>query len=1130
MPSTFFHPQEESEAEMGSFFYDDFYDYGDLDLSVGGLLGGLLGGFGSFFDGFFSYDYDDDYDYYGYYGSYWDDDWDDEYDFTGGDNDTSITVDSYDSMSGLGDLGILGTIFGLLDGSSSLSVNGLFGLLDGLLGDVGDLFGDLYDYESYYGDDDGASFGVIGDVGDLNGLLPSILGLLGNADFTLSVDGGIGDVDGLLSSIVGLLGGDDATVTVDGESTDVGGFFTSILGLFGGDDASGEDGGISDSTAFLTSFLGLLGEDGTTFSVDGEMADAGAFLSSILGLLGNDGAGLSLTVDSELGDTGSFLSSFLTLFGTGDTALTVDTESSDLNGILSSILGGGSGLDLSSILGLLGGSGATLTVGSENPASSGLDLSSILALLGGSGSSLCVEGSTASSGLDLSSILALLGGSGTSTAVEGSTASSGLDLSSILALLGGSGTSSSVEGSTASSGLDLSSILSLLGGSGTSLSVEGSTASSGLDLSSILALLGGSGTSLSVEGSTASSGLDLSSILALLGGSGSSTTIEGSTVASSGLDLSSILALLGGSGTSLNISGSTTGLSNLGNLFSGLAALYNGIANMDNTTGEASWEDLAFLDDLQNVLPNSGTGTSLDLSSILALLGGSGTSTAVEGSTVASNGIDLSSILALLGGSGSSITVDNATSTTPSPTVSAIPSTTGSTQTSDLKALLDALADNNAKLKLDITLTTEDGSTATIQFDGFLSTFLNNLPTTLTVNSSFEDLIAPYYKTTVSVVPTEEFCVLPKPEPDAVAVSWESTLAAAAGNPQSTILENTQFSGGYLVEIATDSAFDGAVRIFTTDTAFDVDGSAGAFAVRATAKGGDFSDDSAEWTSDVNEPRRIVSNGNGVADVFFASAAEGDVWSANYYAQNAITGETAAIDGKNRIRDTFSGSESDANILYLTDAANGDALFMDDVYSEFGDAARLSLIREVRSGAGDDVVDMTAEHFASELAGMTVRGGSGDDVLWGADGGNRLFGDDGADKITGGSGDDVIAGGDGNDTLNGGGGNDVFTFGNDWGADVVTQLAGGSVTLWFAEPESMIRTAELAGNTLFMNATGSSVVMVQGFSLADITVKYGDDGSDEFAALSASGAFLGSTADSVFETQAMRSRGILASL
>ena len=678
--------------------------------------------------------------------------------------------------------------------------------------------------------------------------------------------------------------------------------------------------------------------------------------------------------------------------------------------------------------------------------------------------------------------------------------------------------------------------------------------------------------------------------------------MEGST-AGTGLDLSSILALLGGNGTSLSVSGSTAtnalgalgNLGNIGNLFSGLAALYNGITNMDNTTGDASWEDLAFLDDLEKILPNannstssdltsilgslggsgsgldlasilallggSGTGTAisgttagsgLDLASILALLGGSGTGTAISGTTAGSgldlasilallggsgtgtaisgtttsSGIDLASILALLSGSGTTITVDN-TSTSTTPTASATPSTTESTQAAELKALLDALADNNAKLKLDITLSTDDGSTASFQFDGLLSTFLNNMPATLTIDKAFDDLIATYYSTPVSVVPTEDFDEVAKSLP--TTVRWESNQDAAADNPRSAILERSQPSG-YWVEIASDAAFDGAVRILTTDTAFDVDGSAGAYAVRASAKGGDFSDASAEWTSETNEPRRIVSNGNGLADIFFASAAEGDVWTANYFAQNAITGETADIAGRNRIRDTFTGSESDANILYLTDSANGDALFMDDVYSEFGDAARLSLIREVRAGAGDDVVDMTAEHFAAQLAGMTVRGGSGDDVLWGADGGNRLFGDDGADKIVGGSGDDVIAGGDGNDTLNGGGGNDVFTFGNDWGADVVTQLAGGKVTLWFADAESMIRVAELAGNTLFTNATGSSVVMVQNLPLSDITVKYGDDGSDEFAALSAAGAFLGSTADSVFETQDMRSQGILASL
>ncbi|MDD6337459.1 MAG: hypothetical protein PUC15_03640 [Lentisphaeria bacterium] len=962
---------------MGSFFYDDYYDYGDLDLGVGGLFDGLLGGFGSLFDGLFSYDYHDDYDYFGHYDYYG----------YGDDDDTSLTVDGSDADVN----GLLSSILGMLgDGETNLTVDG--------------------------------------SDADLNGLLSSILGMLGDGDTTLTVDGSDADLNGLLSSILGLFGDSETALTVDGESADIGGFLSSILGMFGGDGetALSVDGESADVSGFLTSFLGLLGDSETALTVDGESADIGGFLSSILGMFGGDGSGLSLTVDSELGDTGNFLTSFLTLFGGNDTTLSVDGESADLSGVLSSILGGTSGLDLTSILG-------------------------------------------GTSGLDLTSILGLLGGGSDTTLSVGSENTSG-------------------------TGIDLSSLLSILGGSGTSLSVEGSTAGTGIDLSSILALLGGNGTSLSVSGSTATNAL-----------------------------------------------GALGNLGNIGNLFSGLAALYNGITNMNNTTGDASWEDLAFLDDLEKILPNANNGTSsdltsilgslggsgsgLDLASILALLGGSGTGTAISGTT-AGSGLDLASILALLSGSGTTITVDN-TSTSTTPTASATPSTTDSTQAAELKALLDALADNNAKLKLDITLSTDDGSTASFQFDGLLSTFLNNMPATLTIDKSFDDLIATYYSTPVSVVPTEDFDEVAKSLP--TTVRWESNQDTAADNPRSAILERSQPSG-YWVEIASDAAFDGAVRILTTDTAFDVDGSAGAYAVRASAKGGDFSDASAEWTSETNEPRRIVSNGNGLADIFFASAAEGDVWTANYFAQNAITGEIADIAGRNRIRDTFTGSESDANILYLTDSANGDALFMDDVYSEFGDAARLSLIREVRAGAGDDVVDMTAEHFAAQLAGMTVRGGSGDDVLWGADGGNRLFGDDGADKIVGGSGDDVIAGGDGNDTLNGGGGNDVFTFGNDWGADVVTQLAGGKVTLWFADAESMIRVAELAGNTLFTNATGSSVVMVQNLPLSDITVKYGDDGSDEFAALSAAGAFLGSTADSVFETQDMRSQGILASL
>ena len=373
---------------------------------------------------------------------------------------------------------------------------------------------------------------------------------------------------------------------------------------------------------------------------------------------------------------------------------------------------------------------------------------------------------------------------------------------------------------------------------------------------------------------------------------------------------------------------------------------------------------------------------------------------------------------------------------------------------------------------------------------------------------------------------------LAKSESGALSVKTE-TLAdlVPEASADGSILAWTNSAGapdGYWVEIAAGNTFDNAIRIATNGSAFDVVSADGTFSARTALADGDFTADSAEWTADASAPKQVVSNGNGRADVFFVSVPDGDVWTAKYHAKNTVTGETAAITGKNRIHDTFTGSESDANILYLTDAANGDALFMDDVYSEFGDAARLNLIREVRAGAGDDVVDMTGEHYTAELAGMTARGGSGNDVIWGAEGGNSLFGDDGSDLVSGGTGDDVIAGGAGDDVLKGGGGSDIFTFGENWGADVVSQAEGGKVALWFAEDESKITASELDNNAVFTN--GTDTVTVAGFALADIAVHYGDDGSDQFKALAAAGAFLGSTAGSVFESQEMRANGILASL
>jgi Ca2+-binding RTX toxin-like protein len=136
-----------------------------------------------------------------------------------------------------------------------------------------------------------------------------------------------------------------------------------------------------------------------------------------------------------------------------------------------------------------------------------------------------------------------------------------------------------------------------------------------------------------------------------------------------------------------------------------------------------------------------------------------------------------------------------------------------------------------------------------------------------------------------------------------------------------------------------------------------------------------------------------------------------------------------------------------------------------------------------------------------------------------------MFGDDGNDWIVGSAADDVIAGGAGNDTLAGGGGSDTFAFGGNWGADTVSQAATGSVTLWFESGDISKWDAATLTYT-----DGANSVKVSGVAAEQVTLKFGDDGSAQYKTLAAAGAFLESTAEAVFETEAMRTNGILASL
>jgi len=330
-----------------------------------------------------------------------------------------------------------------------------------------------------------------------------------------------------------------------------------------------------------------------------------------------------------------------------------------------------------------------------------------------------------------------------------------------------------------------------------------------------------------------------------------------------------------------------------------------------------------------------------------------------------------------------------------------------------------------------------------------------------------------------------------------------------------------------IVEYSTDH-FEHAIRIGTAAAAMDLfDLAPGAYQWRVRAADRDVWSTGEDIVSDNDPgtPQVVQSDEDGIGDVFFA--VPDGVWgggdrfmfltmhcgSVNDWGG---THELVVIDGKSRFHDLFFGS-TDPNILYLTDGENGDAIFIEDVYTVLPETveeqqSRLAMIREIRTGAGDDIVDMTSQMFEYTGEGLTIRGG-GNDTIWANKGDNFLFGDAGNDRIVGASGNDVIAGGTGNDSMHGGGGHDIFTFCENWGVDSVEQIAGGTVTLWFVDGDE----SNWDASTLTYSDGGNSVT-VSGIGAGDILLAFGGSGDPEwFAALAETGAFDGFSSERIFE-------------
>jgi hypothetical protein len=328
--------------------------------------------------------------------------------------------------------------------------------------------------------------------------------------------------------------------------------------------------------------------------------------------------------------------------------------------------------------------------------------------------------------------------------------------------------------------------------------------------------------------------------------------------------------------------------------------------------------------------------------------------------------------------------------------------------------------------------------------------------------------------------------------------------------------ENSGSGDEFIVEISTDD-FETVLRITANSGKLDnYLPSSGTFQWRVSFDGSSWINGEEIVSTLDAAPEKLFSDADGDKDVFFARAD--GIWESGYVAgHNGIlnswkgTREFVSLDGKNNIADVFAGS-SDANVLLLTDDANGDALFVDDIYTSFGnDAARLSQIDEIRAGAGDDIIDMTSQKFAYSGSGVKIHGGLGDDTIWANCGSNTLYGDAGNDRLVGASGDDILIGGIGNDSMHGGGGDDIFCFGANFGNDTIEQLAGGSVTLHFETGSDANWNAETLTYT-----DGANSVTVSG--VTEIKLVFGGSAPVD-------GAFADAVSEKIFED---KNKGMIA--
>ena len=349
------------------------------------------------------------------------------------------------------------------------------------------------------------------------------------------------------------------------------------------------------------------------------------------------------------------------------------------------------------------------------------------------------------------------------------------------------------------------------------------------------------------------------------------------------------------------------------------------------------------------------------------------------------------------------------------------------------------------------------------------------------------ELVYDENKKTLSLVVDSAFRTAAK-EDGSIELSWHNPAAAT----------------GYWVSISR-SGENGSIEIFSEKNTLNiVTANNGKYAWEAIApgletayrEGGNFA---VNATQAGNTASSLFDAGesNEVVDVFIAESS--GIWGSGYAAQHAELPENwnggselcveMELSGKNRYSDIFIGAGNDSALLYLSDSENGDALFLDDVYSAFPDSEkceRLSYITGIYAGNGDDIIDLTTNNFEPSSTKMKIYGGDGNDVIWaGKDSPCYLYGDRGNDCMIGSTSKDCFIGGAGDDVIHGGGGNDLFAYGDpsSWGNDIIYQLSGegNSVQLFFEQEE-------LENKLIKEQFDGGMRLCVDGYENSSITI------------------------------------------